>query len=245
MYSCPMPLNCSEGIVSIENGIYPSYVAIVSGTFSCIGSLLIWVTSFSLQNIRSGAQKIITSLAMADFICAVTYIIGSANFITHFNKTDPTQCKIFTDICVAQSTITLWFVLSSFIWTVILAFYFYLIIVYGRLQLAGRLMPLYHIVAWGAPGVVIIPLVATGQLGYSPYVASNWCFIKDNNYEFHGLKVDKTETISIVFGGELWEVMTYFVITALYLHIWTHVTKVTHLMHTNNKGIATISIINL
>jgi G protein-coupled receptor 157 len=223
---CPTTSNCTTlDLSSIENGHLPSYVAIFSSGFSCLGSILIVVTFFALKDMRSGAQKIITFLALADFVSAAGYIVGSVNFLTHYNKTESKECKVFEDICVAQATITSWSSLVSFLWTAILAFYFYLIIVYRRVQVAARLMPLYHIVAWGFPLFIVIPLVATGHLGYAPYAASNWCFVKNTDFR-RGLKTNPTEIIIILFDGKLWELLTYIIITVLFILISAHITKV-------------------
>ena len=194
---CPVLRNCTPND-SIENGQVPSYVTIVSCGFSCLGSILIVVTYFVLKDMRSGAQKIITFLAIADFVSAAGYIVGSVNFLTHYNKFDPKACTVFRDICEAQATITSWSSLVSFLWTAILAFYFYLIIVYHRVQVASRLMPLYHLVAWGMPLLIVIPLIATRNLGYSPYAASNWCFVKDDEHGQSGLNKNKRETVETI-----------------------------------------------
>ena len=222
---CPVSFNCASSLVSIENGPVPSYVAIVSSGFSCLGSILIVITFFALKDMRSGAQKIITFLALADFVSAAGYIVGSANFLAHFNKTDSNECQVFQDLCVSQATFTSWSSLVSFLWTAILAFYFYLIIVYRRVQVAARLMPLYHIVAWGVPLFIVVPLVATGHLGYAPYAASNWCFVKDTDY-YQCLTKDTTEIIIILFNGKLWEILTYILVTALFILITLHVARV-------------------
>ena len=225
-HGCPVSLSCTPPDISIENGPIPSYVAIVSSGFSCLGSILIVVTFFALKDMRSGAQKIITFLAFADFVSAAGYIVGSSNFLTHFNKTDHKECQVFQDICVTQATFTSWFMLTSFLWTVILAFYFYLIIVYQRVAVAARFMPLYHIVAWGLPAFIVVPLMATSHLGYAPYAASNWCFVKDTGYARSGLKTNPVEIIVILFDGKLWEILTYVIITVLSCLISGHLAKV-------------------
>ena len=124
-----------------------------------------------------------------------------------------------------QATFTSWSMLASFLWTTILAFYFYLIIVYRRVQVAARLMPLYHIVAWGFPLFIVIPLVATRYLGYAPYAASNWCFVKNTNVS-RSLKNNPAEIIIILFDGKLWEILTYIIVTVLFILISAHVAKV-------------------
>ena len=237
---CPTTNNNCTGVdtgyVSIENGRIPSYVAIVSSGFSCLGSILIVVTFFALKDMRSGAQKIITFLALVDFVSAAAYIVGSVNFITHYNKTEHKECQVYEDICEAQATITSWSMLTSFLWTTILAFYFYLIIVYRRVQVAARLMPLYHIVAWGFPLFIVIPLVATRYLGYAPYAASNWCFVKNTNVS-RSLKNNPAEIIIILFDGKLWEILTYIIVTVLFILISAHIAKV--------RSIASLSFIGL
>ena len=181
--SCPHPYDCqnitteNDKYVSFDIGRAPSYVAIASSTLSCLGSFLIFATFLLLKDTRTGAQKIITFLAIADFISAAGYILGSINFLVHFDKQ---SCGVFQTLCKIQASITSWSSLSSFCWTLILAFYFYMVIVYNRKALASRLLPLYHIIAWIGPLFVIVPLTALKILGYARYAASNWCFVAQN-----------------------------------------------------------------
>ena len=171
------------------------------------------------------SSKIITFLALADFVSAAGYIIGSVNFLTHYNKIEGKECQVFEDICVAQATFTSWSLLTSFLWTAILAFYLYLIIVYEHVAVAARFMSLYHIIAWGFPLIIVIPPVATGHLGYAPYAASNWCFVKTTDFT-HGLTTNPTEIIIILFNGKLWEMLTYAIISVLFILVASHIAKV-------------------
>lgn len=167
---CPRQYNCSHensSSVSFDIGRIPSYVAIASSSLSCLGSILIVLAFLLFRDLRTGAQKIITLLAIADFISAFGYIIGSGNFLVHFGERDSRKCKVFEIVCEVQASVTSWSSLCSFGWTLVLAFYFYVVIVYDRKQLAVKCLPLHNIVAWGAPLLVIIPLVALGKLGYA------------------------------------------------------------------------------
>ena len=130
---------------------------------------------------RTGAQTVITLLAIADFFAAFSYIFGSTNFIVAFDSKDNTRCAIFTSVCEVQSFITTWSTMSSYCWTCILAFYFFLILVYQKGKFATRLIPLYNIIAWLGPLCIIGPMLVFGKLGYALYVAANWCYIKDSN----------------------------------------------------------------
>ena len=220
---CPQTFNCTEkGYVSFDIGRAPSYVAIVSSGLSCLGSFLVIATFLLLKDMRTGAQKIITFLAVADLISAAGYIFGSTNFLVHFDQTNNQSCLLFHDLCRAQASITSWSSLCSFCWTLILAFYFYMVIVYNRKALASRLLPLYHIIAWIGPLFVIVPLTMLDRLGYARYAASNWCFVAESN---NTNPRSSPETITFIFvAGKQWEILTYIGVILIYalitIHLW-------------------------
>ena len=227
---CPQTFDCTEkaGYVSFDIGRAPSYVAIASSGLSCLGSFLVIATFLLLKDMRTGAQKIITFLAIADLISAAGYIFGSINFLVHFNQTNNQSCQVFRDLCRAQASITSWSSLCSFCWTLILAFYFYMVIVYNRKALASCLLPLYHIIAWIVPLFVIVPLTVLDKLGYARYAASNWCFVADpiNTSNFTTL-ISNPETIVFIFvAGKLWEILTYIGVILIYALITVHLWRV-------------------
>jgi G protein-coupled receptor 157 len=228
---CPGVINCSQhkDLVSFDLGRVPSYISISSSTLSCLGSCLIVYAYFSLKDIRTGAQKVITLLAVADFFTAFGYIAGSVNFITHFNQTAANECKIFKDLCEIQSFVTTWSTMCSYCWTCILAFYFFLILVFNKSSLAARLIPVYNIFAWIGPLLIVLPLLLTGNLGFAPYVASNWCYIKDTTD--YGL-LHNPKTISLLFvGGKLWEILSYLTVIVLYVWIRVFLSKVSTIIN--------------
>ena len=224
---CPQTFHCDPPNASFDIGRAPSYVSITSSSLSCLGSILIVVVYLVLKDVRTGAQKVITLLAIADFLTAFGYIIGSANFLHHFNVKSNERCEIFHTVCEIQSFVTTWSTMCSYAWNSILAFYFFVEIVYNRPQLAARLLPLYNVIAWAAPLTIVIPLLAYGKLGYAPYVASNWCYIKDTDYSSN-LR-HKGDTIAfILIAGKLWEMIIYVFILVLYCVLTAHISKVRH-----------------
>lgn len=227
---CPRVINCSShtDLVSFDLGKPPSYISITSSGLSCLGSILILFAYFSLKDIRTGAQKVITLLAIADFFTAFGYIIGSVNFLTHFNHSarSSDSCEVFTDICEVQSFITTWSTMCSYSWTCTLAFYFFLTLVFDRASLAARLIPLYNVICWLGPLSVVFPLLATGNLGYAPYVASNWCYIKDTDFNKEHL-LEKPKVIGFLFlGGKFWEILSYLFVVVLYVWMKIYLAKV-------------------
>lgn len=39
-------------------------------------------------------------------------------------------------------------------------------------------MPLYHILAWGVPILVVFPLLCFKKLAYAPFVSGVWCYME-------------------------------------------------------------------
>ena len=214
---CPESHQCSDGLVSFDIGRVPSYLNLISSSLSCLGSILIVITYLLLRDMRTGAQTVITLLAIADFFTAFGYIIGSSNFIAAFDSNDSAECSVFTSICEIQSFITTWSTMSSYCWTCILAFYFFLVLVYQKGKLAAKLIPLYNIIAWLDPLCIVGPMLVFGKLGYAPYVASNWCYIKDASNE--ALTKKPLIILYILLGGKLWEILSYIIVLVLYIRI--------------------------
>ncbi len=226
--TCPWVRNytskdCSP-LVEFDIGNIPSYLTIFSCTLSCLGSILIMITFLVLKDMRTGSQKIVTLLAIADLISAIGYIIGSANYLHHHGKNDLKDCGSFRKICMGQATVTSYSSLVSFLWTVILAFYFFLIIVFKRVKVASQLMIVYNIIAWGAPLLIVVPLLGFQKLGYAHYAASNWCYIKGDSGT--PLNHDAESILLILVGGKFWEILSYIVVTVLYALIIAFMSKV-------------------
>ena len=226
---CPRYLSCSnDNKSSIALGGGPAIASIISSTLSCLGSVLIVYTYLRWRDVRSGSRRVITFLAIADFFIAFGCVLGSSNYLVYFalnyaESGTEYGCPAFVNICEVQSYLTTWSSISSFVWTSALAFYFYLILVKDRLLLATRLIPWFHVVAWGFPIAICLPLLITGKLGFAPYTASTWCFIYDNQNR-HKHLTDKEIGI-ILIAGKFWEILTYAVVIVLYTAIKCHIWK--------------------
>ena len=104
-------------------------------------------------------------------------------------------------------------------------FHFVMVIVFKRVLLASKLIPVYNIIAWGGPLLIVVPLAVLGKLGYAPYAASNWCFVKDDDYSSN-LKEDSETILVILLAGKLWEIITYVSVTIFYIGIAIHISRV-------------------
>lgn len=99
----------------------------------------------------------------------------------------------------------------------ILALYFHLVIVNKQTVSKKKLFILFNFIAWGIPLIITIPLLATRNLGYSPLATSNWCFIKDS--QFSAPQSKTLTTILFFVAGKFWEILSYIVVTVLYISI--------------------------
>ena len=142
--------------------------------------------------------------------------MGSINYLVAYEKND---CGSFDEVCTIQSFITSWSSISSFVWTVALAFYLYLTLVHTKIFLANRFIPFFHVFSWGFPIIICLPLLVTLKLGYSPFADSTWCYIRY-------IENDKVTQLGLIFiGGKLWEILAYFLVIGFYAIIKCHIRK--------------------
>lgn len=220
--SCPQEFNCTGagGNVSFSIGPIPSYVSLISSSFSCLGSILIFLAFLMLPEIRTGAQKLITLLSIADFFTAFGYFIAAINFLQHYKPLGRPMddCGAFISVCKVQSFITTTSSMCSFFWTVILAAYFHMVIVNKQTVFNKYLFAFSNLIAWGVPLIITIPLLVKGKLGFSPFATSNWCFIEDSQFkQQRNSKV--VVTILFFIAGKFWEILSYIIVTILYISI--------------------------
>ena len=168
---CPNSYYCesgSRGYAAINLKLLPlqTYACLISSTLSVVGAIIILLAYCSFKDLRKGtAQTIITLLALADLGAALGCLVGTGNILAHYQGS---ACWIFYNICAIQAFCSLWCGISSSVWSAVLAVHFLLATVFNRSKWTERLMPLYHIVACTLPTIVLLPLLISGQLGYTP-----------------------------------------------------------------------------
>ena len=186
---------------------------------SCVGSVAMVLIYLAWKDIRKrGAQSIVTFIAIADFFTAASYLSGSVNIITHYNVTDQQKCDEFATFCEIESYVMTLAGMSSYLWTIILAFYFYNITSSRRSnrEAATKLMPIYHLVAWGIPVLVAFPLLCFGKLTYAPFVGGVWCYVMVHG-SFQHTESFSENHISVAVAVKLPEIIAYVLILLLYL----------------------------
>ena len=215
---------------------YTFPVSMVSCIFSCIGSIAIIGSFIRWKDIRSGSRWIIMYLSVADCLTASSYLIGSINFLVFragynfHGQAAVDACVRFDTVCQIQSFLSSCSSMSSFVWTLVLAIYLYWTIVKKEVRTVNRLFPLYHVIAWGLPIAILLPLLILNKLGYSPVAASGWCYIRTN----HVTQTFSTESLSmltwenivlILVGGKALEIFTYITVISLYFLVFCNIRR--------------------
>lgn len=220
--------SCTEGRHQPDFGDVPTALSLCSCIASMFGSILVVIPFLLWRDVRSGLRRIVTYLAIADFFTAAGYTLASFNYIRykHHIKVDEyiSACKTFSIICQIQAYISSWASLSSFWWTAILALYLYKTVTKGHMNALNKWFPLFHVLAWGSPMIVMLPLLCTGSLGYSLFSAGGWCFISNQrntmDHPFHPSYQDYHSSlvtvIKILAGGKFVEISTYVWVITLY-----------------------------
>ena len=189
---CPGAFHCSDGshgYSAIPPALHylPVYAALISSSLSLMGAALNMIAYCSFKDLRKGtAQTIIAVLAMADFLLALSSILGASIHFAYGTKTNNANymlnekdCYNFDILCQIQGFMGMWMLGCSFTWTSVLAVHFLLVTVCTRSTWPHKLMPLYNIVAWLVPLAYTLPMLLLGKLGYKPILI--WtCFVRND-----------------------------------------------------------------
>ena len=215
--SCPKDtFQCGNRTLDEQQEYIIRYVIpIAVSLLSCLGSISIMVAYLALRDIRTGAQTIVTLLAIADFIYSLSFLMAPINRFSFYDDTDQGKCSAYQVLCTIQAYLTVW---SGWcvLWNSALAFYFFLRYVLGRSAISSKLIPICNILCWGVPTVVAVSLLGAGKLGFYPL--SPLCFVKPQ---------DSSTVYNIVhlFAGEFAELVSFVFVGVLYTAISVHICK--------------------
>ena len=179
----------------------------------------------SWKDIRKrGAQSIVTFIAIADFFTASSYLAGSVNILNYYNNKN---CNAFPTFCEIESYIVTLAGMSSYLWTIILAFYFFNITSSRRSnrEAATKLMPVYHLIAWGIPVLVAFPLLCVQRLQYAPLVGGVWCYYVMDHGSFQNVEQFSQKHILIAVAVRLPEIFAFVIILLLYSATVTNIRR--------------------
>ena len=141
-----------------------------TSVLSMLGALLIIITFVAFRDVRTPLRKIIVFLSIADFVEAFGNLFGL--------MMPPVAPPDVDWPCRLQSFLTSSSALSSFLWSVIVAYYLYMALVKGNPEVVERQLLLVHVVCWGFPLTLNGVLLYMKKLGNSrDAMTAGWCWI--------------------------------------------------------------------
>ena len=176
-----------------------------AASLSLFGSSTIFITNWMWPDLRTNSRRMIMFISIGDFLLASTNIV-------RFWGAGLESCEM--DI---PRTIAL---LLTFIWTVLLSFFFYLTICRKiSLESEKRFMRFFHVTAWGIPCVIALIAYFLNGVGMSDDLVTECRY---------WITRDKTwlEVVLWMFiTGEGWVILAYITITVFYVLVKLHIKR--------------------
>jgi len=159
-------VNCASHFDETQTTVI-RVVTLLSASLSVFGALFIIASYLLFSRLRTFPFKLIVFLSAADLFAASAYILGLAG--DKQGMVCSTAFNCYFTACLSQ-----YFDVATFLWTSIVAYNIYLVLVKG----AGREIEMYevwyHGVCWGVSFVLMMAVAFSG--GYGD--AGLWCWVK-------------------------------------------------------------------
>ena len=207
-------------------------VGVTSG-LSIVGSLLIVFSYLCFKSLRTKAREILMHISFMDFGAAACNLIGigvnfgkyyddSCNFAHHRHKIRPNHvCKNVSEVvevvCMTQGSLASFFTLGSILWTICLSMYLYILISQKNPERAKLFVRFAYFFCYLIPIGIVVWMVFTKRIGYSPYESSGWCgtiFVYP-----HG----KKDIYASIIGYNLWICLTFVLVPILSLVVHLYI----------------------
>ena len=171
-------INCSSVIPVARPEVVLAQQVTVSITcvLSIVGAGLIIFSYIAFKDLRTGARLLLVQLSIADIFVAASHMFGVLYNLPHYvlnhcSSERPQENEGQTDlVCEIQAGVTMFGVIATFLWTLAMAVYLLVIIVFEKKVVGKRLTVLFFILCWGVPLVIVIVCGAEKYLGFDESV---------------------------------------------------------------------------
>jgi len=163
--------NCSSVVpiarpeVILAQQITVSLVCILS----TIGSGLIIFSYVAFKELRTGARQLLVQLSIADIIVSISHMFGVLYNLPRYVQEgcNPADNEGRSDLpCEIQAAFTMFGVIATFLWTLSVAVYLLVIIVFERRVIGKWLKVVCYFVCWGLPLIQAIVFLTQSFLGF-------------------------------------------------------------------------------
>ena len=211
------PPDCIEGHINIIPG-YIRVIAAITCALSILGAVLIILSYVFFKELRNKAREVIVHISAMDLLTVAANLFGIIiNFDSHLYHYDkdplPPHYETYNALCKAQATIAVFGNLSSILWTIAIAVYFYICIMTDNKKTAKRSLYFFYLICYGIPLVIVVWFLPTGKLGYAPVGGSGWCsFVINSNSSQY---LDSSDIVTLFFGNSLWMYVAFIIIPVI------------------------------
>ena len=197
----------------------------VTCAFSIVGSFLIVLAYILLRDLRTSARLILVHVSLADFGVGVSNLFGEILQLDGHYSCTLNRLTRYKGLCEAQAFVAHFSTLSSVLWTMVLSAFMYTLIV--NRSTTKWILRLSYLFCYGFPLFITIWLLCTNRLGFSPYNSSGWCAMIALNFstkpDCSPYKHPSHDYTAIIFGYDLWIVMTSVFIIIVYLSLLIYI----------------------
>eukprot|EP00117_Sycon_ciliatum_P044153 scpid54762/ scgid6179/ Probable G-protein coupled receptor 157 len=190
-------------------------VSVIMAVLSMLASVFIIASFVMSQDLRRAtSRRIVVFISIADFVSCLSNTVGALH---HFDS--GTGCSV-------QAIFTTVSTLSFMFWTTTLAVYLYMSIVLDKVQLAKKLMPLFHFIGWVLPLIIGMTAYSLGGLGDSLTLATDgWCWVSVEPRYPASWRCKHAMLFWMLFTMKGWELASYVIVPALYILIKVHIRR--------------------
>ena len=197
---------------------------------SMVGSLLIVLSYIMIPSIRTKAREILLHLSLMDFMAAAANLSGViANYeyqLSHLSSSHGSY-HVVKNLCLAQASFAMYGTESSVLWTICMAVYIYIRVMYDSNIIVKRTSYFFYVLCYGLPCVLTVWFALTGKLGYAKFGGSGWCSVIMHDEDGH------RTTFNPFFSNDLWIYLTIVLVPliffSLHFHLRSEVSQITTL----------------
>lgn len=218
----------------------PRILSSVLSSLSMIGALLIILSYIFIRSIRTKAREVLFHLSLADLGVGLANLIGAIVNYGHLidtchhgehhsnsSSSHHQLCLAYVQLCKTQAFFAEFFMIASILWTLLLAFYVYILVLDTGRKASLWIVRFGYLVCWGLPLLLSLWFVLTKKLGKTALGGAGWCSLRVESHE------GDIHFFTVFFGSDLWVMMTFLLILVLYTTTHCHLKEKVSYLYTH------------
>ena len=191
----------------------------ITCVLSMFGAILIALSYLLIKEIRTKAREILVHLSFMDFMVATANFVGVVvNFDQYLSDTNHKQYSertynIVNTVCVTQASFAMYGTLASILWTIAIAAYIYLRVMFDKKPVARRAVYAFYVICYGLPLIMTLWYSIKGKLGYTRYGGSGWCSLVLTD-------AHRVYPLDALLGNDMWLYLTIVLVPVIYVSLY-------------------------